>query len=361
MKFLDRVYLDNSLRSYLVVLITIGVAFLVKRIISKYAAGLLFRLVKKSSGRLDKLRFNSLIISPTERLLFVLISFFALDQLQFPSDLMFTVHKVTSQDIVTGLASAIIIISFVSLLIRFVNFLVLLIKNKSGTVDAPGEYQLLFFFKDLIRVIIIIIGFIFILKLSFGLNIGNLVTGLSLVGAAMALAAKESIENLIASFVIFFDKPFATGDFVKVNAYSGNVERIGLRSTRLRTAEKSLVTVPNKQMVDSIVDNWSMRDGIRNELKSFLPPQASSEDLEKMIAGIRQILASMHQQVVSSSVFLQEINNDNAVITVIYFTRFPTPLDDLNNLREAINLAIRKLLEYHAINPPAATSVKIVK
>ena len=360
MKFLDRVYFDNSLRSYIAVLIAVGVAFLVKRIISKYAAGLLFRLVKKNSGRLDKLRFNSLIISPTERLLFVLISFFAIDQLHFPGELMFSIHKVSSQDIVTGLASAIIIISFVSLLIRFVNFLVLLIKNKTTSVDAPGEYQLLFFFKDLIRVIIIIIGFIFILKLSFGLNIGNLLTGLSIVGAALALAAKESIENLIASFVIFFDKPFATGDFVKVNAFSGNVERIGLRSTRLRTAEKSLVTVPNKQMVDSIVDNWSMRDGIRNELKSFLSPQASSEDLEKIVTGMRQILASMQEQVLSFSVFLQEINNDNAVITVIYFTRFPTPQDDLNTLRETINLAIRKLQEHHAIRPSAATSVKIV-
>ena len=120
--------------------------------------------------------------------------------------------------------------------------------------------SLSFFFKDLIRVIIIIIGIAFIIKFSLGINIGNLLTGLSIVGAALALSARESLENLIASFIIFFDKPFETGDLVKVNNYSGTVERIGLRSTRARTAEKSMVTVPNKQMVDSILDNWSMRD-----------------------------------------------------------------------------------------------------
>ena len=91
---------------------------------------MLFKLIKKNPGKLDKLRFNSLIIEPIERILFVLISFFAIDRLNFPQQLMFTIHKVSSQDIVEGVASAIIIIAFVSLIIRFMDFLVLLVKRK---------------------------------------------------------------------------------------------------------------------------------------------------------------------------------------------------------------------------------------
>ena len=360
MKFLDQVYFDNSVRNYLIVFSTIVVAFVLKRIISKYAAGLLFKLIKKNAGKLDRLRFNSLIIKPIERLLFVLISLFAIDRLNFPQELMFTIHKVTSQDIVEGIASAIIIISFISLIIRFMDFLVLLIKSKALTGNTPGEHQLLFFFKDLIRVVIIIIGFAFILKISFGLNIGNLLTGLSIVGAALALSARESLENLIASFIIFFDKPFETGDLVKVNNFSGTVERIGLRSTRLRTVDKSMVTVPNKQMVDSILDNWSMRDVVRNEIKTYLSPNTSSEDLETLIAGIKEILLSKKEKIQSHSVYLQEINNDNAVIMIIYFTKFGMALDDLNQLRQDINIDMRKLHEKHEIKPAAPTTVKIV-
>ncbi len=359
MKFLDQVFFDNSLRSYFAVAIAVFVALLLKRIISKYAASLLFKLVKQQPGNLNKQSFDSLVISPLERILVVLISFFSIDRLIFPKALMFTVHKVTSQAIVEGLASAIIIICFVSLIIRFIDFLVLLIKDKAGTGKTPGEHQLLFFFKDFIRVILIIIGIVLILNFSFGLHIGNLLTGLSIVGAALALSARESLENLIASFIIFFDKPFETGDIVKVNNITGTVERIGLRSTRLRTLEKSMVTVPNKQMVDSILDNWSMRDFIRNEIKTLLSPHTSSEDLEKAISGIEEILAKK-ETVNSYSVYLQEINNDSAIIMVIYFTNFPMELDDLNKLKEEINVDIRKMQEKNEIKPSSVTSVKLV-
>ena len=234
------------------------------------------------------------------------------------------------------------------------------IKYKANAGNTPGEYQLLFFFKDFIRVILIIIGIAFILKFSFRLDIGNLLTGLSIVGAALALSARESLENLIASFIIFFDKPFETGDFVKVNNITGTVERIGLRSTRVRTAEKSMVTVPNKQMVDSILDNWSMRDFIRNEIKTLLSPHTSAEDLEKAISGIEEILTSKKETVNSYSVYLQEINNDSAVIMVVYFTNFPMALDDQNKLKQEINLEIRKMQEKNDIKPSSSTSVKLV-
>ena len=134
MKFLDQVYFDNSVRSYIVVCITILVAFVLKRIISKYATSLLFRLVKTEIRKLDKIEFDSLLVAPVERILFVLISIFSIDRLNFPQALTFTIHKVTSQEIVERLASAIIIICFVSLVIRFMDFLVLLIENKALTV-----------------------------------------------------------------------------------------------------------------------------------------------------------------------------------------------------------------------------------
>jgi MscS family membrane protein len=360
MNFLDQVYFDNSIRSYIAVAIVILFTFLLKRLISKYATSLLFKLIKPQKGKLEKPKFDSFIAGPVERILFVLVAIFSLDRLNFPHQLFFTIHNVTSRDIIAGLTSAIIIICFVALIIRFMDFIVHLISVRDGGGKKAGEFQLIYFFKDFIRVVIIIIGIAFILKISFGLNISNLLTGLSIVGAALALSAKESLENLIASFIIFFDKPFETGDLVKVNNYSGTVERIGLRSTRIRTIEKSVVTVPNKQMVDSILDNWSMRNLVRNEIKVLVSPQSTSEDLEKSISGIKEILKAKNEILTDYSVYLQEINNDSAVITVIYFTKMSMPLDEMNKLKQDINIEIKKLHEKHEIKSSVSATVKLV-
>jgi MscS family membrane protein len=344
MNFLDQVYFDNSIRSFIVVAITILLAFLLKRFISKYATALIFKMGKTQWRGMDKQEFDSIIIAPLERILVVVISIFAIDRLNFPKALLFSIHKVTTQDIVGSIASIIIIISVVSLILRFMDFLMQVIKHKSKGHSSASEHQLLFFFKDFIRVIIIIFGIIFILKYSFRLDIGNLLTGLSIVGAALALSARESLENLIASFVIFFDKPFETGDVVKVKDITGTVERIGLRSTRIRTNEKSLVTVPNKQMVDSVLDNWSSRNLVRNELRTVLPVLFTSVQLEKAIEGIKNILAK--EQIIDSySVHLQEITNDTALIISVYFTPLTLPQDAANQLRERINISIKKMQE----------------
>jgi MscS family membrane protein len=361
MKFLDQVYFDNSLRSYLTVAIIILAAILLKRVISRYFTSLLLKLIKKKSDKFDRLRFENLIVTPIERILLALITILSLDRLNFPGVLFFSIHDVTSHDIVDGLASAIIIVCFVSLIIRFMDFLVLLIRDKAAAgKTAPGQNQLLFFFKDLIRVIIIIIGIAFVIKISLKINIGNLLTGLSIVGAALALSARESLENLIASFIIFFDKPFETGDLVKVNNVTGTVERIGLRSTRLRTAEKSMVTVPNKQMVDSILDNWSVRNLIRNEIKTLLSPNTTAENLELVIVEINTILAAKKEKIQSFSVYLQEINSDSAVIMAVYFINYPMDIEAQNKLKEKINLEIRRMQEKNEIKPSTQSNVKLV-
>ena len=144
------------------------------------------------------------------------------------------------------------------------------------------------FIRDFLKAIIGIIGILMILDSAFKVNVTSILASLGLAGAALALAAKESIENLIASFVIFFDKPFTAGDVLKVNNISGTVERIGLRSTRIRTDQKTYVTVPNKQMVDSIVDNLSLRTQRKGELRLELSLSTPRLLLDELIEGIKE-------------------------------------------------------------------------
>jgi MscS family membrane protein len=138
------------------------------------------------------------------------------------------------------------------------------------------------------------------------------------------------------------------------------VERIGLRSTRLRTPDKSLVTIPNKQMVDSILDNWSERDSVRNEIKIQLSSNTPSGNLEKAIKEIENILASKKERILSYEVHLQEITNDGALIMVVYFTKKDLPADELNLLLQEINIDIRKMQEEHGIQWANTSKVTLV-
>lgn len=360
MDFLDQVYFDNDLRSYIGVAITIMVALLLKRFISKYASSFIYKMGKTKWDTRDKNVLDNLIVNPIERILLASITIAALGRLNFPTAFEFSIFHVSIKSVLAAIAVAIIIACIVSLILRFMDFLALVVRHKSEATASPSEHQLLFFFKDFFKVIIIIFGILFIFKFSLHLDIGNLLTGLSIVGAAMALAARESLENLIASFVIFFDKPFKTGDTIQMKDTTGTVEKIGLRSTRIRTVNKSLVTVPNKQLVDNILDNFSARNLLRNEIKTQLLPYISSYKLESAIKRIQEIL-NKREIIVSSTVRLEEITNDQALISSVYFTKPEIPFDDLTLMKQEINIEIKKMQEEFNIQQNDASHITLVR
>ncbi|MEP7319545.1 MAG: mechanosensitive ion channel domain-containing protein [Panacibacter sp.] len=197
------------------------------------------------------------------------------------------------------------------------------------------------------------------LRFTFNYDVSKLITGLSIVGAAIALATKESLENLIASFIIFFDKPFTTGDLVKVQGFTGNVERIGLRSTRIRTDHKTYITVPNKQMVDTILDNISLRTQRRAEIKLEIGLSATLPQLKKLIPEIKNLL---QQDAISSSVvFLSDTGKNAHIITVEFFSGMHQTINEFNSLREEINFKVIELLSENKIELAAASTDIVVK
>jgi MscS family membrane protein len=235
----------------------------------------------------------------------------------------------------------ILISSFTALLLRMIDFVATLLEQRAGQATDLSDNQLIVFFKDFFKVLLVINAILLILRFAFGFDIGGLLTGLSIVGAAIALALRESLENLIASFIIFFDKPFHTGDLVKVNAITGTVERIGLRSTRIRTEQKTYVTVPNKQMVDSIMDNLSLRTQRRADLKLELAAQNDPATVQTFITELKKLL--QQDTIEQFNVVLSDIRNNTLIIDVDYYTS-PLPIAEFNAIRQQVNLRILELV-----------------
>ena len=360
MEFLDRIYFDNTVRTYLWIAGTILFVLLLKRYLSRYVVSLLYKLAKRFWNTLDKQSFLNLVAEPVGWFLVIVISIFSIDKLKFPEVLKFELYGHSSSDIFARLGPGIMIVSFIWLVMRLIDFIVVVLEEKANLTIDTRDNQLIVFFRDFLKVIVGICGVLLIIKASFHQPIGNMLTGLSLIGAGLALAAKESLENLIASFIIFFDKPFFTGDTVQVNAVTGTVERIGLRSTRIRTGDKTLVTVPNKQMVDSVVDNWSLRTERRAEIKLNLSSQTTEAALQNLLAEIKNILAGHKELVNGYSVYVREITGGAIILAAEYFT-MPYAFSEFMQLKNDINLQIKKLIEDNKVEFSGESNNIIIK
>lgn len=351
--FWNQVFLSNPVKRYLFVVIAILIGLLFRRLLSKFIAEFLYSVASRLGTGLDKNAFVKLLIDPLQTFLLFLITVGALEKLKFPEALDFEVYNISSKTIVHSVAKTILICVFIWLLLRTIDFIAHLLKQKAIDSNGVRDHQLIVFFRDFLKVIIAIIGILMVLSISFGVEVSKFWTSLGIAGAALALSAKESIENLIASFIIFFDKPFTAGDILKVNNITGTVEKIGLRSTRIRTDQKTYVTVPNKQMVDSIVDNQSLRTQRKAEIRLQIGLSTDTGQLNEFIDGIAKIL--MREEIENPTVFLNDITGNAFMVNVDYFTATIT-LQQFNQIKQEVSLEILRLMEKLGIQIAGAST-----
>ncbi len=352
--FLQKIILDNTIESYLYVFGVIALSFILKRIISKYLAKLLFKLVGKAGKKIARESFLSLVLQPLDLFLILLIALIAFDKLYFPQVFDFKIHRVAIRQIVESVADGVLILAFIWLCLRLIDFIAMILEEKANLTTDQTDNQLIIFFKDFFKAILVIIGVLLILRFSFNKNIGNLLTGLSIVGAAIALATRESMENLIASFIIFFDKPFVIGDLVKVNAFTGTIEKIGLRSTRIRTQEKTYISVPNKQMVDTIIDNISLRTERKAEITLEIDLSATAQQIAQLIKAIEQLVSPPFST--KCLVNLIDIGKNAHIISIEYYSTIEQSIETFLTERQTILLKIIEWMEANQVKMAAANT-----
>ncbi|MEI6861994.1 MAG: mechanosensitive ion channel family protein, partial [Verrucomicrobiota bacterium] len=156
---------------------------------------------------------------------------------------------------------------------------------------------------------------------------------------AFAFAAQDTIANLFGSFVVVMDQPFKVGEAVKIGAQTGTVEDIGLRSTRIRLLDRSLVVMPNKMVASEAVINLSKFTSRRVEQTLGLTYDTKPEQMEAILGDLRQlILYEKEVDPASVVVFFTAIGVSSLEILVAYMATSPDNLAHLQ-LRERLNLA----------------------
>jgi MscS family membrane protein len=347
--FWNQLVFDNPVKKYLFVFIAVFLVILLKRLISKFVAGQIFRGARTLDKGLDKNAFIKLMLPPLDTFFICFVAIVAIDKLKFPGALEFEIFEVPFKSIVHGIAKTILIVVFIWLILRTIDFIALLLKEKAKVAGDLKDHSLVVFFRDFLKVIVGIIGILMVLGIGFGFEVSRVWTGLGLAGAALALSLRESIENLIASFIIFFNKPFTVGDIVKMNTsgVSGTVELIGLRSTRIRTDLKTYMTVPNKLMVDSIVDNQTLRTYRKAEIRLQFESSTGAETIHTFVDDTRKLLSDQ-AEIIDLTVFLNDISGTSFLVNIDFFTA-PVPMAEFNEIKQRAQLEILNLIESRKI------------
>lgn len=140
------------------------------------------------------------------------------------------------------------------------------------------------------KFLVVLTGVIILFYIA-GVNLTAVLTGVGIGGIALALAAQKSLENLFGAMTIISDKPIRVGDFCRAGEFKGTVEDIGMRSTRIRTPGRSVVSVPNGQLIVMSLENYSLRDKFLFSQRIHLDYETSADQLRRCLMEIRTVLS----------------------------------------------------------------------
>ena len=172
---------------------------------------------------------------------------------------------------------------------RAIDIVMDVLARRASETESKLDDSLVPLFRTSVRLFVTFVGILFVLQ-NLDINVSSLIAGLGLGGLAIALAAQDTVRNLLGGVTIFADKPFEVGDWVVVDGVEGTVEAVGFRSTRVRTFYNSLISVPNGNLMDSGIDNMGKRRWRRYKTTLGVAYHTKPDQLQAFVEGIRAII-----------------------------------------------------------------------
>lgn len=374
-EYLSKTFWDITYLNWILFGSLIFLALLFKRIISIQLARLIIFLTKKwgseySANLLKRLLFQPirglvtsiLCFIATTRLLPKIDEIIVFNGLNRASTLEEEIHLSNVKLSLFDICYTIYLIFFIYfsflLLIRVIELIIKIRLKNAIEVGNKERQQVLPLLRDILRVIVWIIGIVVFLGVIFKVNVTALFAGLGIGGIALAFAAKESIENLIASFMVLVDKPFTIGDWIKVDGTEGIIEKVGFRSSRLRTFDKSLIIIPNRKLIDSKVENLSER-GIRRVRQVVGSVYGVSQDsIHAFISDFLESIKKIHGVMENATVTLDAFGDSQLDFVIVYFVQVDVEVN-FSNVKQEVNLLIYEKMYKHLGGFAFPTQVQI--
>ncbi len=242
--------------------------------------------------------------------------------------------------------STLLTIAWCWVFFRFIDLMKKILADKFIAQDKPLAVYLLRPAGTVVKLVVFTIATLNWLE-NLGFNASTLLAGLGIGGLAIALAAQKTVENIIGAITLYTSAPIKIGDFCRFGNSFGVIEEIGLRSTRIRTLDRSVIYVANAKFIDMNLENFSEREKIAFRPKIFLAPNTSKENIDALLEAIKALLNDT-ESIASSplrahfkayTIYGLELD----ILAYVKTTNFDVFLDEINQL----NLNILALLNEH--------------
>lgn len=232
---------------------------------------------------------------------------------------------------------------------------VLILRGRGSKSPAAGV-SAVSLLVSMIRFAILFIG-AFVILSYWVTNVAGLVTGLGIGGLALTLAAQDTIGNFIGSLAILFDQPFSVGDWISTSEASGEVEAIGIRSSRLRASSGALLSLPNKSLAEAVVTNESRRIRRRLEITLSLPWQLGLGGADLFKSKLLARLADMENIQEPVLAVIRDLTPEGIDF---YLSCFTGPsYGQLMEARDLMNRTLLDLVEEMNISLPLVQRVEL--
>lgn len=200
------------------------------------------------------------------------------------------------------------------------------------------------------KAMLLVVGTLMVID-NLGYNVSGILATIGLGGAALAFASKDTIANLFGTLMIMLDRPFKVGDWIIVgNKVDGDVEAIGLRSTKVRTWPKTVISIPNGVLANEYVNNWSRMPKRRVKQYVGISYEATAEDMEGIVADIKQLLKEdegVQQEFML--VTFTDFGESSLDILVYYFTKSTAWVPHME-VRERMNCKIMRAIQKRGLS-----------
>lgn len=349
------VWFENTAFEFLAFLGVLLLGILIRRFISNSFSKLVYRFIPVESVSIQDC--IQLLRKPFELLLFWVFLYLASQNLHIPQTWnIASIDKFGLLYLVKKTFETTLILSFTWVIIRLMKVGILVAQEKWKGVGEKAKQQFIPFINDLSLVFIITGASFVLLGRIFEVDVVALITGVGLGGLALALAARETLENLFASFTIFLDLPFVVGDTIQVGTISGDIEKIGFRSTRLRGVDGNLIVIPNRLLTSQSLENLTDREFRRAKFTLTCDLQTQTNQIEPAVAAIEKtILEDALCKKKAPKVVFEGFGLYALEISVTFFVQ-TKDFAKFQLVKQEINLQILQILEANQIK--LASSVK---